>query len=181
MRTKPPFGKKEPFGSQTKIDNPLGCIWSILLTVVAYYVLMAITRVTSGIGNKLDQIIRYGALVGFVIILLFGFLGGNRHKKVLVAERQNWKNTCKSAEVAIVDRQHSPGRTYEDDYGVHNFKGFNRLYLEMNADQRVVASNQQVLCIDVYSDVYEKLEERNTVRIYYKPESPLIFLLEEEI
>ena len=51
----------------------------------------------------------------------------------------------------------------------------------MNADQRAVAPNQTVVSVDVDAYVYEKLEKCDTVRIYYKPESPMIFLLKEEL
>jgi hypothetical protein len=38
-----------------------------------------------------------------------------------------------------------------------------------------------IVSVDVYENIYTKLEKCDTVRIYYKPESPLTFLLEDEL
>ena len=154
----------------------------ILVTVIGYFVFLAITRVTSGNGSKLDHYICYGTLAGFVVILILGVLDTKKDKKALAAKRQNWKDTCKSGEVAIVNRHYYPGGTNEDENGIpHTSRASYHLDLEMNADQRAAAPDRKVLYVEVSGSVYGKLLERNTVRIYYKPEAPLTFLLEEEL
>jgi hypothetical protein len=176
MRTKPIFGKKEADSNQSP-----GCIWMLVLAVVGYWVFSAITRVTSGLGSRLDKIICYGTLAGFVIFLIFAAWQAGRDRAALEVEKQNWKNACRCAEVAILSRTYYPGSSYEDGYGIpHSSHASYRLVLEPNDDQRAVAPHIKQLGVDVYGPVYEKLENRNTVRIYYQPESPLTFLLEEE-
>jgi hypothetical protein len=136
-----------------------------------------------------------------------------------VAEKQEWKKGCVSAEVTIVSREHYPGGTYEDEYGIsHHSRPHYRLKLKINAVQKAVAPNQMIVemgrskwlirsrdqmggvsrianptysiysnllptivSVDVHENIYTKLEKCDAVRIYYKPESPLTFLLEEEI
>ena len=51
----------------------------------------------------------------------------------------------------------------------------------MNYDQKEVSPNQTHVKVDVSQYVYAYLKNRNTVRIFYMSESPLIFLLEEEL
>lgn len=159
----------------------MGCIWSVLFIVIAYYVISAMIRVTSRSGSGLDQMICYGALICFVIIMILGVRKMYKNGQEVAAERQQWKNTCVFADVAILNRRYSPGGANDDDYEFHYYKPTYRLDLEMNSDQRAVAPNQTVLSVDVNRSTYEKLEKRDTVRIYYKPGSPLTFLLEEEI
>ena len=91
---------------------------------------------------------------------------------------------CVFADVPIVDRHHSPGGTYEIGYYPGEYRHYGPSYhldLEMTDDQRAVASNQTVVGVGVPGKVYDMLQNRNTVRIYYERENPLTFLLEEEI
>jgi hypothetical protein len=51
----------------------------------------------------------------------------------------------------------------------------------MNPDQTAVSPNQTIVNVRVSQYVYDRLGKSNTVRIYYGSESPLAFLLEEEL
>jgi len=51
----------------------------------------------------------------------------------------------------------------------------------MNSDQKSFSPNQTIVSVKVDDYIYKRLENGNTVRIYYMPESPLTFLLEEEL
>lgn len=181
MRTRPGIGP-DTLKSRTPDQDSPGCIVMILVAVIGYFVLLAITRVTSGSGSRLDHIVCYATLIGLVILFAMVPILDNQEKKKLREERQHWKDTCKSAEAAILDRSSYPGGSYEDEYGIpHYSRASYHLDLEMNSDQRAVSPNLTRIRVDVYANIYEKLKDRNTVRIYYKPEAPMVFLLEEEI
>lgn len=167
MRIKPNFGKPDSFEDWNK-DDPWGCVRIPLVVVVAYFVLSAITRVTSGNGSTLDQIICYGTLFVFVILWI---LESRKEQKA----RQQWISSAISTEVAILDRYHSPGREYQiNEYGETRYaRPRHRLKLRL--------PNQAVVEVNISESTYAKLEKRNTVRIYYNPEAPLTFSLEEEL
>jgi hypothetical protein len=144
---------------------------------MAYFVLSAIFRYTNGYGSKLDQVICFGALIIFVIIMLWGARDMVKDSLALGEEKQRWKNSCKSAEVAIVKR--SPGGEWDDGYRFHYARP--RLELERNSDQKAIAPNDVTVSVEIWDSLYKKLETQNSVRIYYKPEAPLTFLLEDEL
>ena len=172
MRTKPSFGKKETVESRDK-DDPWGCIRIPLTIVISYFVLKAIVRYTSGSGSNLDQVICYGALLIFLSIMFLGFVQWINDGISEGKEKQRWKNTCQSLEAAILSRSGNPGGSYDDEYGIpHRVRSHYHLTLRL--------PNQAETRIDVSESVYAKLEQKDTVRIYYKPESPWIFMLEEE-
>jgi hypothetical protein len=189
MRTKPIFGKKEPVESRDR-DDPRGCFWLPLMIVVSYFVLSAIVRYTSGSGNKLDQGICYGSLLLLVIFLLVGVIGSAKESAAIEAEKKQWKNFCASAEVAIVSRDGYRGGSYEDEYGIpHYSRPHYRLTLKVPFQVSVrlyktltyKSSSQYDVVLDVSESIFKALENRDTVRIYYKPDSPLTFLLEDEL
>lgn len=189
MRAKPIFGKKESVEPRDK-DDRWGCIQFPLIIVVSYFVLSAIVRYTSGSGNKLDQIICYGTLSIFVIIMLIGAIESAKESAAIEVEKQHWKNTCSFGDVVIASRDGYRGGTYEDEYGIpHTVRPHYRLTLKIPIQVPVrlhyglthKLSSQVDVNIDVSESIYTKLENRDTVRIYYKPESPLTFLLEEEL
>ncbi len=174
MRTKPAFGKKDDPYEQIKNNDPIACIRIPFVIVVSYVVLSAIVRVTSGGGSVFDQFLCYGSLLGVVIIAILGFRENERDKAAAEKEKQAWKNSCNCVKAAIVERHGYSGGSYEDEYGIpHTTRPHYRLTLSL-PDQRTVTA-------DVSQAVYEKLENRDTVSIYYQPETPLTFLLEEEI
>jgi hypothetical protein len=182
MREKPDFGKKDFFEAQVKNTESPCCIWIPFIAIIGYIVFTAINRVISGYGNKLDQIICCGTLIGFVIMCILGIRDMNRDKEALKSEKYKWRKGCTIAEVAILSRHGYPGGTYEDGYGdIHSSRSYYHLDLETNADQRTVAPNQTVVSVNVDEYVYKMLEKCDTVRIYYKPESPMTFLLKEEL
>ncbi len=178
-RNKPDIGKTDTWRPQKSGDDPMGCVWSLLFIVVSYFVFSAITRVTSGSGSKLDQLICYGALVCFVIIVLVGTRGLHEENKARKAERIKWAKSCKTALMTIVNRREAS--SWWDDYSYRYMNSPNRLELEMNSDQKAVRRNETIVTVEVSQYVYERLKACGTVRIYYMPESPMAFLLEEEL
>jgi hypothetical protein len=159
---------------QTKND-PWSCITIPLLTIAGYFVLSAIQRVTSGKGDRIDQFICYGTLIYFVVGLLLLFRDQNRDAKVLKAQKQILKNSSRVEEAVIVNRHHQPGSSYEiNEYGDTRYK---RPHYSLT----LKLPNQTRASVDVSERIYKKLENRNTVRIYYTPESPSTFMLDDEL
>ncbi|MBI5565798.1 MAG: hypothetical protein HY870_12960 [Chloroflexi bacterium] len=176
MRSKPAF---KPDSSQ--YDSP-SCLWMFIVAVGGYFAFGAINRVLSGYGNRLDHLICYGVLIGFVILVILAKRQTDRDTKKLREAHHEWKYTCRSAEVSIINRQHYPGGSWEDGYGIpHSSHPSYHLNLELTAEQRVLFPNLQSVRVDVNEDIYSKLIDRNVVRVYYQPDSPMIFLMEEEI
>jgi hypothetical protein len=173
MRIKPVFGKKAP-ASPRDDDDPWGCVRIPFLTIASYYVLMAIIRHTDGNGSRLDQIICYGAFIVFVVVLLLGAVQMSKESLAEDKAKQRWKAAGTPGEARIVHRDSYPGGSYEDEYGIsHRVRAYYRLTLKL--------PDQITTQVDVKESVYKKLENRHTVRIYYEPESPLTFMLEEEL
>jgi hypothetical protein len=104
-----------------------------------------------------------------------------RENEAEVAERrqkkQQWKMGCISVELTIL-RRHESG-VYDDGHRYHTYPC--GLELEMNSDQRAVSPLQTVVSVEVSDYIYKRLKRCNTVCIYYMPESPLTFLLEDEL
>lgn len=177
-REKPEIGKTNSLLSHSMSDNDRwSCLTAPLFIVISYFVLSAITRVTTNSGTKLDQMVCYGALIIFVIIMIWGAYGTYRSNQNAAEERQNWKKGCKSAELTILNRYESGG--FDDGYRYHTVPS--RLELEMNSDQIAFSPNSSVVEVTVSDNILKSLKGRKTVRIYYKPETPLTFLLEDEL
>lgn len=181
MRIKPGF-EPDSNESQNKYSDSPGCIFLILLSIGGYFVFLAISRVTSASGSTLDQIICYGTLICVVILFALSPYFTKRERKKLQKAQQDWKNSCRSTEVSIVDRRYFPGGTWEDEYGIpHSSSPSYHLTLEVSADQKNIAPDQTRMFVVVRQPVYEQLQDRQTVRIYYQPEKPTTFLLEQEL
>lgn len=177
MREKPDFRTKH-----TTIHKPLDFISLLFIALIGYLIFSAIIRYTSGSGSGDDRVICFGALICLVVLYIQTEREKKQEKQRLHEAQQEWKDACKSEETVIVRREHYSYESYFDDYGdLHNGKSSYQLELEATADQKAVKPNLTVVSVEVYSDIYEKLEKRNTVRIYYKPEKPFTFLLEEEL
>jgi hypothetical protein len=88
---------------------------------------------------------------------------------------RKWANACATAQLKIVSRN---GGTWDDGYKFHTSYW---LKLEMNSDQKAIAPYDTIVSVKVWESLYKKLEKQDRVRIYYKPEAPLTFLLEEEL
>ena len=153
----------------------MSCILLPIAIVVSYIVLSAIVRVTSNSGSKLDQIICYGALICVVVILLLGARDLWQQGRARAAEKAKWAEGCGTAILTIVSRRGAS--SWWDDYSNGYRNAPNSLSLEMNSDQKAVSPHDTVVTAAVSKYVYDRLENRNTVRIYYMPESPLTFLL----
>jgi len=168
MRVRPAFGKKYQ-------PDCYGCIFIPVAGVIGYFICTSILRVVGGNGSRLDQAICIVALIGLVIFIILALRDENR-KEIL-----DWKRTCKYSEVAIMSRGCSREGWYDDGNEIRHVRPIYHLDLDPNADQRATYPHIKVIRVDVFSRVYARLQERNTVSIYYKSENPLIFMLEEEL
>lgn len=182
MRRKPSFEPDSYEAQHPKEESP-SCFLMLLITVIGYFIFSALSRTTlSGFANKSDQFICYGTLIGIAVLFVLASRQEKQDKQKLKEARQEWKRTCKSAEVAILNHRYYAGGTTEDEYGIpHSSHASYHLDLELSADQKDIAPIPTMVSVDVRMPVYAQLQNRNTVRIYYKPEAPFTFLLEEEL
>lgn len=181
MREKPDFDKKVPAESQSKNDD-WSCVQTIWICVIGYIALSSIGRVISRRGESIDGIICLGTLICLAIVVILVEQNKKKEMQRLRDAQEEWKRTCKSVEVAIVSFQDLSYESYFDDYGdLHNGKSYYSLELEATADQKAVNQNLPVVSAKVDRDIYRLMQVRKIARIYYKPEDPLIFMLEEEL
>lgn len=179
-RKQPVIGKTKSWLFHTEPDaDPMFCVWLPLTIVIGYFVLSAILRVISNDGSKFDQVICYGALLCFVIIMLVGVRDTYQDAKLRKAERKMWAQGCKTTQLTIVSRRDS--YSWFDEYSGRDHYTRCSLELETNADQKAGEQKDATVYVEVNQFVYDCLKERSTVRIFYIPETPMTFLLEEEI
>jgi hypothetical protein len=180
FRKKPEIGEtKSPASNRGLDDDSCGCILMPLVIVVAYFVTSAVVHSIYGTGTKFEQVICYGTLICLVLIMLVGIRDAHRENKAVEAERKRWAEDCTTASLAIVRRHEAI--SWWDDYSYRYRNAPNSLELEMNSDQKAVSPNQTIIKVEVRQYVYDRLKKCSTVHIYYKPETPLIFLLEDEL
>jgi hypothetical protein len=176
-RERPSIGKPQPSPPAPKAgDDALGCITMPFVIVAGYVVLSAIVRVTSNAGSRLDRAICWGTLAFCVIISIPCIRELVRDIEVRRAETKQWMSACTVAQVRIISRHES--RCWDDGHRFHPYPPW--LELEMTATQRALSPGQTTVHVDVSDHIYDKLARRDTVCIYYRPEAPLVFLLEEE-
>lgn len=178
-RTKPDFRKTPLLKSPPKEDDPMSCIWIPLFIGISYFVLKAISRVTSNQGSELDQVICYGALFFFTVIMLLGARDTHQENKAEKEGRKKWAGNCKIALLVIMSRHEA--NVWWDDSTNRPHSSPNMLELEISADLKEVFSSYTMIQVTVDQHVFDRLKACNTVRIYYMPESPTTFLLEEEL
>lgn len=111
--------------------------------------------------------------------MLLGVRDADKESKAKEAERRRWAKDCKTALLTIVSRHEAS--SWWDDSSYRYLNAPNSLKVEMNSDQKAASPSQTIISADVSQYVYNRLKECNTVRIYYMPESPMTFLLEEEL
>ena len=139
----------------------------------------AFERVISKVGSTWDQIIAYGGSVLGVIFILQGFLSTYKRTKTRQAARKSWLAGCKTSLLTIVDRYEASSWR---EKRAHRYLGADRyLELQTNPDQIAASPNQATIRAEVSHAAYKRLKDSSTVRIYYQPEAPLTFLLEEEL
>ena len=178
-RKKPQIHRTKPVSSHAKIDDSTFCLLLPLMIVASYFALSAVLRTVSNSGSRLDQIVCYAALIFFALLMLRGVRSLYQENKASKTERRRWAEGCKTALLRIVSRQAAASIWYE--YSGRYFHRCNSLRLQMNSDQQVASPNQTIVEVEVSQHVYNRLKKRNTVRVYYMPESPLTFLLEDEL
>lgn len=183
-RIKPEILKKETLQSPPKSsDDSMGCITLPLGIVISYFITSAVVKSMLNTATKLEQYVCYGTLVFFVIMAVLAARDRYKESQARAAERAGWASSCKTECLNIVSRQKAKTTSWWDDYSYryHNYRRPNLLMLEMNTQQRAVSPDQTMVSVEVSHYIYKRLEQRKTVRIYYMPESPLTFLLEEEL
>jgi hypothetical protein len=179
-REVPDIGKTRAWESPAELgDDPMGRLWLPLVAAVSYFVLAAVFRVTSNSGSKLDRIVCYGTLILLVFVILLGARDTHRQTRAKHAERKAWAMGCRTALLTIVGRHEAI--SLWDDYSQRYHNSHNSLDLEMNSDHEAALPTQTVVSAQVSQYISDHLKERNTVRIYYMPEAPMAFLLEEEL
>jgi len=179
QRIKPEIGKKKPPSTPTNGNESGSYCWLPLFITASYFILSAIIRVDMKIGSKLDHLICYGALIGFTITMIWGAVIYSKESYSRMEDRKKWAENCITADLKIVDRR--PAYSVYSDYSDTTFRSPSLLELTMNPDQKAVSQNQTTVTVDVEQYLYNRLKKHSSVRIYYHPESPMIFLLEDEL
>lgn len=181
MRSKPDFNLN-PSQGQDNGPGCAGCLGMLVVAIGGYFVYTAVDRVLAGDGNMLDHVLCYGVLAGLGIIIILACVEESRKLSRLKEAHLAWKRKCTSAEVAIVSHNFYPGGSWEDEYGIpHSSHASYGLNLELSPDQRAKFPNLQSVNVTLTANIYAKLADRTVAHIYYPPESPMTFLLEEEL
>lgn len=168
MRIKPNFGPKDSVDPASKKDDRPGCIRISITILIGIYVVSAYVRLMSGNVSRMDQYVCLGVLLTLVIILIIGSVITNK-------EQRAWKARSVSAEVPIVSREFFAGGSYQISEDGDTRYSSPRIRLVVRLP------DLKVVTVNVTEDIYKKLEQKNSVRIYYEPDSPSSFLLEDEI
>ena len=181
MRVQPDF-KRGSTQTQQKADDSPSCLLLLVLSVGGYIALSAINRVMAGDGSPLDKVFCYGLLGCLILLFALSPYFNKQEKKKYQAARQAWVRSCITAELPILDRRHFPGSSWEDEYEYPHYSSPSyHLDLEPSPHQKAAHPDSTRVSVQVQEPVYTRLLDRQTVRIYYKPEAPFTFLLEEEI
>ena len=183
MRSKPVFSPASSSSQNLEHDSTScsSCILMFFAAVAFYFVPGAIDRVFSGSGNRLDHMICYGVLIGLVILVILVNLQNFQDDKKARKAQGEWKIASKSVEVAIVNRTYHPGGTWEDGDGMpHSSYPSYRLALELTDEQRLLYLNLKSVSVTVDEKIYSKIKDRDVVRVYYQPASPMTFFLKKK-
>ncbi len=174
-RTKPVIIRKEYPAKAKPDDGSWGCVMIPVVIAGSYFVLMSMVKTVDKTANRLEQLICYAALVAFIVIMILGMRDWLQENQATLRAKKAWLKGCTVAQVKIVDRH---GGEWDDGYRFHSSWW---LHLEMGPDQARVSPNATTLTAQVDQFVYARLEKRDTVRIYYRRETPLAFFIEDEL
>jgi hypothetical protein len=180
-RREPVFGERKPAETPPDNDRSTGCGWLLLISVGSYFVYTAIDRVLSGTGSRLDQIICYGVLIALLGVTTWVALNNRKDQRALESEKHKWVESCVTDELNIMARHEGGSYCNDDGYDIHSGSIPYRLELEMNADQKAVSPEERLVSVTVSEYTYQKLATCKSARVYYLPEAPLTFLLEDEL
>jgi hypothetical protein len=157
-------------------DNLGGC--AILFgLVIGYFITSDFVHVMFNTAPKLEQIVSFGTLIGFICLFILSIRSWYQDRKAMELAKKVWMKACTVAPVKVVDRCGSG--TSDDGYRLHSSSAW--LKLEMNSDQIAASPNETIVMAEVSEYSYRRFEKGNTVHIYYLPETPLTFLLEDEL
>jgi hypothetical protein len=178
-RKKPYFKITSLPSSPLEADTPASCIWMPLNIGIGYIVISAIVRLTFNDLFNVNRIIYCGILFFLLVILLLflrGYFGISRAEE---EEKKRWVQNCKSAELAILSRH--DGSVWWDECA--NRYRTSRCCIELEKGDGAIDDFpiDTTITAELDHNILERLKSRDNVRIYYLPESPLTFLLEEEI
>ena len=125
----------------------------------------------------------FGDWIGFSLVLILEFVafiftissmedGFSKLKRKRV-----WVGSCATARTTIVKREGNV--RYTDDY--YKYGPFWSLDLEMIPDQREKCPGESIVSANISKGLYRRYAHKDTIRVYYYPSDPLVFLLEGEI
>jgi hypothetical protein len=179
-RKKPDIHETVPRNAHPASDNEsMGCVPLACFVILSYIILSAILRATSNSGSKVDQAICWGTFTCLVITLFLGVRETHQESKAREKEREEWAKGCTKTSLMIVARHEAS--SWWDDYTFLYHNAPCSLDMEMNTDQKAAVPNQTIVHAEVSDHVYERLKGCSTVTIYYRQDSPLAFLIEEEL
>ena len=140
----------------TPDDDTMGCFWGLVNIVILCFVFASITDVLFKTATILDQIICYGTLAFLVIAAISAFFSESNAR-----ERRSGTST----EVPILKRY---GGTWDGGDQIHS-----AYWLDLKVEPG------QIVHVRINAHLYEKLANRNTVRIIYSPGNPPTVLIAE--
>jgi hypothetical protein len=91
-------------------------------------------------------------------------------------ENREWLKTTSTALTTIVEREEISN---VDEYGVLMFDW--RLGLKMLPSQTTICPGESIVWMYVSKSLYKKYANKEIVCVYYSPETPLTFLLKDEL
>jgi divalent metal cation (Fe/Co/Zn/Cd) transporter len=177
--------RKKPalWGTPSVMSSPgsylTGCILEAVIFVIGSLIFAALDRISDSMGNKWRQVIYYGIGAIVVILVIRQIIIAYRKRQHKQTAKQHWKATSKTALVNIMARKGVS--SWREKYANRYTYTANYLDLKMTSDQQAASPSQETIRVEVKPAILKRLKERNTVRIYYQPDSPLTFLLEEEL
>lgn len=172
----------KPVQPEKDVQRPgFGCIVSLFLFAIAYFITRSFTNIQAGNATTLDYFACWGSLIGFLVILFWRYILNLPVQQAERRKKKEWVDACIVSDVEIVDREYDAGGVVGDDYGFQYRRSSASLDLRMNIDQLAAYPDHAIVKVKVSEYIYRKLENRDSVKIYYQPENPLTFLLEEEI
>ena len=164
-----PLTRKLPKAFESKGAESIMAGLAILLpTLLCPFVLRIFERHDFTFPNLVNLLCFALGWLVFLFIGMTSITTGLSNRK----SEKDWLKQSIRVDVKIVKREENV--RYEDDY--NKYGPF--WYVHLSGE---VFNNEKAVRADVKRAIYGKISEQETIYIYYAPEDPLIFLLEEEI
>lgn len=178
-RKKPELWETHTAAYRPSADSMMaGCIWDFVILIIFSVVFAFIDR----LGEQWRQLTYIGIGIIMAIVFLRIIIMAYRKRTTKGISKQeaknSWKATSKTALLTILDRH---AASWHEKRSKCYLDADRYLELQLSPDQRTVSPDQTTIRVGVNRAVYKRLKESSTARIYYQPETPLTFLLEEEL